>query len=162
MANAEPKTDEANAIVKKYMLAALVPGLVPLPLIDLAALAGIQLKLVHSLAKLYDVEFSEQLGKSLIASLLGGGIPVSLSANLASLIKGLPLVGTVAGGISVAVCGGASTYAVGKVFIQHFESGGTLLNFDPQQMRDYYTRHLKEGKEEVRDEVKKSFAGIKP
>ncbi len=39
MPTTEPKTDAANATVKKYMLAALVPGLVPLPLIDLAALA---------------------------------------------------------------------------------------------------------------------------
>jgi hypothetical protein len=41
---------------------------------------------------------------------------------------------------------GAATYAVGKVFIQHFESGGTLLNFNPDSVRDYYKQELQKGK----------------
>ena len=41
---------------------------------------------------------------------------------------------------------GASTYAVGKVFVQHFESGGTFLNFDPEDVRDYYAEQFEKGK----------------
>jgi hypothetical protein len=47
---------------------------------------------------------------------------------------------------------------MGKVFIQHFESGGTFLTFDPQQVRDYYAQQFEKGKEEV----SKSFVGVKP
>jgi uncharacterized protein (DUF697 family) len=158
MTERETKTDKTNSIVRNYMLGALAVGLIPLPFVDLVALSGIQLKMLHSLARLYDVEFSEQLGKSMIASLLGGGIPISFSSNLASLVKSIPFYGLVTGMISVSLFGGASTYAIGQVFIQHFESGGTFLNFDPQQVRDYYAKQFKEGKEQV----KKSFAGIKP
>jgi uncharacterized protein (DUF697 family) len=47
-------------------------SLVPVPLFDLLALSGVQLKMLHSLTKLYEVPFSKNLGKSSIASLLGG------------------------------------------------------------------------------------------
>jgi len=33
------------------------------------------------------------------------------------------------------------------VFVQHFESGGTLLDFDPKKMREYFASKLAEGKE---------------
>jgi hypothetical protein len=32
----------------------------------------------------------------------------------------------------------ASTVAVGRVFLQHFEAGGTLLDFDPEKMKSYF------------------------
>lgn len=154
---AETKTDEANGIVRRHMLGALVIGLVPLPLVDIVGLSGIQLKMLKSLARLYGVAFSEQFGKSLIASLLGGGGSVSLSSNTAKLLKGVPFFGTI-GMFSTSLFGGAATYAIGKVFIQHFESGGTFLNFDPQQVREHYAAQLARGKEVISG----SFVGVKP
>ena len=94
----------------------------------------------------------------MIASLIGGGVPVSLSLNIASLVKSIPIYGLVAGIMTTSVVGGASTYAVGKVFIQHFESGGTILTFDPKAVRTYYREQYQRGEEEVR----RNFVGIKP
>jgi hypothetical protein len=51
----------------------------------------------------------------------------------------------VAGGISVAALSFATTYAVGNLFIQHFESGGTLLDFDPAKTREYFATQFKQG-----------------
>lgn len=152
------QTAKADGIVENYMLGALAVGLVPLPLVDMALLSGIQLKMLHRLAKLYDVEFSTQLGKSVIASLLGSGIPLSFSFNLRSLVRGIPLYGQAMGMISVSLFGGASTYAIGKVFVQHFESGGTFLTFDPKRVRDYYAQQFEKGKKEI----KGNFVGIRP
>jgi hypothetical protein len=42
----------------------------------------------------------------------------------------------------VAISGGM-TYAIGKVFVQHFESGGTLLDFQPEKMRKYYLDYFR-------------------
>ena len=39
----------------------------------------------------------------------------------------------------------ASTYAVGKVFIQHFEAGGNVLNFDPEAMREHFKDEFEQG-----------------
>ena len=42
---------------------------------------------------------------------------------------------------------GAATWAIGKVFIQHFASGGTFLDFDPQKVKDYFRNLFEQGKE---------------
>ncbi|MDM8551025.1 DUF697 domain-containing protein [Desulfobacterales bacterium HSG2] len=152
------KRAEAYGIVKNYALGALGVGIIPFPLVDMAALTGVQLKMLHRLTRLYNIEFSEHLGKSFVASLIGGGIPLSFSLTLVSLIKFTPISGQLTGMIGVALFGSASTYAIGRVFIQHFESGGTFLTFNPQEARGDYVRQFKKGK----DEVRKSFAGIKP
>ncbi len=158
MTDSTHKTKQALAIVKTHMLIAMGAGLIPIPLVDLAALTGIQLNMLHRLANHYDVEFSKQLGKSAIASLLGGGIPLSLTSKIGGIVMGVPILSWITGTFGTALFGGASTYAIGKVFIQHFESGNTFLTFDPEQVRAYYSQQLDEGKEKAR----KSFAGIKP
>lgn len=147
MSDTNNKSVRANSIIKKYMIGAMGVGILPFPILDMAALTGIQLKMVHSLARLYDVKFSNELGKSAIVSLVGGGGSVTLSASVSSIAKVVPFIGT----ISMSLFGGASTYAIGKVFIQHFESGGTFLTFDPEQVREYYHKQLKGGQEEVRN-----------
>nr|WP_294549440.1 DUF697 domain-containing protein [uncultured Rhodopila sp.] len=154
-ANAGSGTAEANKIVWNYTLLGLTPGIVPVPWVDLPLLTGIQLKMLHSLARLYEIEFSTQRGKSIIGSLVGASISTGVAGYLIPMIPG---VGTLLGGVSTAVLGGASTYAVGKVFIQHFDSGGTLLTFDPDKMRDYYTEHFAAG----RARVAESFMGVRP
>lgn len=138
---------EAQNIVKNHVIGSMGISLVPIPLVDLVALSGIQLKMLHSLAKLYRVPFSENMGKSLIVSLVGGVMPTSTAMTLASLTKAIPGLGTATGMVSVTILGGATTYAIGNVFMQHFESGGTLLDFDPKKMRDYFAAKLREGKQ---------------
>jgi uncharacterized protein (DUF697 family) len=158
MTETETKINRANRIVKNHMLGALTVGLVPLPMVDMAALSAIQLKMLHSLARLYDIEFSEHMGKSLLTAVLGGSVPLSFSRNLRGLCRFIPFYGRATAMLSVSLFGGASTYGVGKVFIQHFESGGTFLSFDPEKVKAYYSKQFEHGKEEVFG----TFAGIKP
>ena len=128
------------------MIVVMGTSLVPIPLFDLVALTSVQLKMLYSLTKLYEVPFSKNLGKSSIAPLLGGVMPTSTAMTLASIAKAVPGLGTAAGVISVSLLGGATTYAIGSVFVQHFESGGTLLDFEPKKMRAYFSSKLEEGK----------------
>ena len=108
---------QAQAIVKNHVIGSMGISLVPIPLVDLVALSGIQIKMLHALARLYRVPFSENLGKSLIVSLVGGIMPTSTAMTLASLAKAIPGLGTATGMISVSVLGGATTYAIGNVFM---------------------------------------------
>jgi uncharacterized protein (DUF697 family) len=64
----------------------------------------------------------------------------------ASLFKSIPIIGTTTGAATVSIVGGASTYAIGKVFDRHFRKGGTLLNFDMQEAKAYFKAKLEEGK----------------
>ena len=135
--------DRAHAIVKKWSLWSAGVGLIPVPLVDLAAIAGIQLKMVKDLADLYEVPFKENLGKSAIGSLISSGVGTSLgTGSIRSLVKSIPVVGTIAGLTVMPAFAGASTLATGKVFTQHFASGGTFLNFKPDEVREYYQQEL--------------------
>jgi len=158
MAQIKMKTDRANEIVKRHTVGSVFVGLLPFPWVDLVVLSGIQIDMLRSLADLYDIEFSQHRGKSLIAALIGGLAPVSFSGNVFSWVKTIPVYGQLTGMASMSVFGGASTYAVGKVFIQHFESGGTFLTFEPQKVADYYAQQFDLGKEKV----EKEDFGIKP
>ena len=158
MADTNPKAAQAEQTIKHHMLAAAGIGLVPLPWVELAALAGLQLNLLRSLAGIYGVEFSSQIGKSAIGALVGSDLSVSLSTGLGMLAKGLLGIGWAVGAASGALLGAASTYALGKVFVQHFESGNTFLTFDPDKVKAYYAQQYEQGKEEVR----KNFTGLKP
>jgi len=140
------KTVEALETVKRYAIGSMAVGLIPVPLVDIAALTGIQLKMLHSLAEQYEVPFSENLVKSLVSSLLGGTLSLVVAMPVASLLKSIPLIGQASGAVSMAVMGGGATYAVGKIFIQHFESGGTFLDFDPEKVKGQFKKLYEEGK----------------
>ncbi len=145
------KTSEANQIVKHYVAASMVAALIPIPVFDLIAITGIQLKLLHQLSKLYHVPYSANFGKSLIASLLGGVTSVRTGLLTASVTKSVPGLGTLSSITGVLVVGGASTYAIGKMFIQHFESGGTFLTFDPEAVRKHFMAEFERGKQVVEE-----------
>lgn len=164
---AEPNKDEAaNKCILKYAAGSMAVGFIPIPLVDIVALNGIQLKLLHSLSKIYGVNFKEDLTKSAITTLVGSIAPVTMTAPLASsLAKFVPFVGTALSYGSLPVLGGASTYAVGNVFKQHFASGGTFLTFDPEAVREYFAEQFEEGKDVVsalREKKTKEGAKVKP
>lgn len=145
------RTRQAADIIRQHALGATGVGLVPLPLLDLTAFFGLQLTMLKRLADHYGVAFSRNLGKSLVASLLGGVVPVNLALYLfSSAVKALPGAGTVVGVGSNALLGGAATYAIGRVFMMHFEAGGTFLNFDPAATRDHFRQEFEAGKRLLR------------
>jgi uncharacterized protein (DUF697 family) len=138
--------ERANAIVNRNVLWALSLGLVPVPLFDLIAQFAVQLKLLRELAQLYGVKFSEDLAKKLLSSLLSSasGVSLGMLATM-SIGKLVPLFGTV----SMSIVNGAMTYATGRVFTMHFESGGTLLDFDPRKMRAHFEAEFERGKRQA-------------
>lgn len=140
--------DEAGVMkmVRKYSLWAGGAGLIPLPALDIVAVSGIQAKMLKELADAYHVDFSQELVKVSIGALVGGVMPTQLGRGIVGgLIKSIPVVGQAVGGLTVAIFSAASTFAVGKVFVQHFASGGTFLDFDPAAVRDYYKEQFAEG-----------------
>ncbi len=132
---------EATQLVDRFSLWAGAAGLVPIPLVDVAVVGGVQLQMLRKLSEIYSVPFSENMGKSVLASVAGAVIPASTATTAAmgagSLIKGLPGVGTLVGALTMPVVSAGATYVIGKVFIQHFASGGTLLDFNPPDYREF-------------------------
>jgi uncharacterized protein (DUF697 family) len=149
----EQKLEKANEIVRNSVGYAMSAGLVPVPILDIAAVSGVQLNMLRQLAGLYQVGFMESLGKSCISAVVGG----SLARVGSSLFKFIPGVGTLLGEISMAAFAGASTYAMGQVFIRHFKNGGTFEDFNTDLSKKVYDQELKKAKSvvaEVKDEQK--------
>ena len=138
---------EADAITTRRTLYAGGIGLLPFPLIDAAAILGVQIIMIRDIAKVYDVDFKEQTVRSIITTLVGDlGVMGVMSG-----VKYIPVVGSIVGGFTTSLTGAAATYALGKVFTQHFDQGGTLLNFDPVESRKYFQEAYEEGKLYVED-----------
>jgi uncharacterized protein (DUF697 family) len=138
----DARRDElASKLVDRFSLWSGAAGLIPVPIVDVAAVGGVQLQMLRRLSEIYDVPFTENRGKSIIASLAGSLIPASTATTTAmgvgSLMKGLPGIGTAIGALSMPVFSAGATYVIGKVFIQHFASGGTLLDFNPPDYREF-------------------------
>jgi len=138
---------QANKITNRKTLYAAGAGLIPFPIVDTATLLGVQLTMIRSIGNLYDIPFKKHLAKSLVGALIS-------SIGSVSLIKVIPGIGTVIGGTTAAVAGAASTYALGKVFTQHFDQGGTLLDFDPISSRKYFQEEYEAGRLFVTQEEK--------
>jgi uncharacterized protein (DUF697 family) len=133
--------------VKRYMWWSMGAGLVPVPLLDLAAVSGVQLKMLAEISRIYDVPFQKSRVKAVIGSLIGSVVPGAVSYGaFSSLCKTLPVVGTTAGTATMVLFSGASAWALGKVFIQHFESGGTFLDFKPEEVKEYFKAQFEEGR----------------
>lgn len=134
----EMDRDQAAAkLVDHFCLWSGGAGLIPLPLVDVAAVGAVQLQMLRRLAGIYNVRFSDNLGKSVLASLIGSVIPASSGMGLVSAMKGVPLIGTAMALVSMPVLSAGATYIIGRVFMQHFASGGTLLDFSPPDYREF-------------------------
>jgi uncharacterized protein (DUF697 family) len=68
-------------------------------------------------------------------------IPATSGIGATSMLKSVPIIGTIVGAFVMPLLSAGATYAIGKAFIQHFESGGTLLDFNPPDYRDFVKAH---------------------
>lgn len=133
----EQRDQAASKLVDRFAIWSGVAGLVPLPVVDVLAVGGLQLQMLRRLSQIYGVEFSENRGKALIAALAGCMIPATSGMGAASALKAVPVVNILAAGFIMPVLSAGATYAIGKAFVQHFESGGTLLDFNPPDYREF-------------------------
>ena len=133
----------AEKIIQQHILWSIGAGLVPVPLLDIAAVSAIQLDMLKQLSTLYGVGYTESEGKVWLSA-LSGSILAKVAANAIKLIPG---IGSIIGGASMAVVSGASTYALGQIAVSHFESSGDFSNLDLGAAKRAYDQELEKGKE---------------
>ncbi|MBX2814344.1 MAG: DUF697 domain-containing protein [Saprospiraceae bacterium] len=140
----------AHDIVKSHVMYSLGAGLVPVPLLDIAAVSAVQLDMLRQLAKLYGKSFKESSGKSWISVITGS----TLARMGASLVKTIPGIGSILGGVTMSALSGASTYAIGQVFIWHFSTGGDFMDFNFDKAKEIYEKEFEKGKKVAKDLAK--------
>jgi uncharacterized protein (DUF697 family) len=141
------RTAKAHELVDHHLGLSLGAGMLPIPLFDVVAISGIQLKLIADLSRLYEVPFARHRAEAIVFSLGSGIGSLSFATSIVgSMLKTLPGAGSLIGAATLPVTASALTYAVGHVFIKHFESGGTLLNFDSKIAQREFERLVAEGR----------------
>ena len=155
MAAKSERSKHADTIIRNHMVWSMGAGLIPVPIADFFAVSAIQLDMVRQLCKLYEVDFKENEMKAVITALTTSGF-AKAGARIA--IKLIPGIGSVLGGVTMAALSGASSFAVGEVFKKHFETGGTILDFDIERLKKVYNEKFEKGKkmaEEIQKEEEK-------
>lgn len=143
------KAKHADTIIRNHIAWSMGASfLVPIPIADIFAVGALQLDMIRQLCRAYGVPFSETQGKAIVSALTSSTLA---RAGARSLIKLVPGLGTLIGGITVSIFNGASTYALGEVFKRHFETGGTILDFDVEGLKNMYKEKFEKGKEVAKD-----------
>jgi small GTP-binding protein len=121
----------ADEVITRYMWAAGgAAGVNPFPLLDIAGSSAITLKMVLDLARVYRqpldadlaVKMLEQLTKNLIAIVGSVAATPALASIIASLLKTVPGVGTLAGGLVQGLVQALVTRWIGNVFVEYLRN----------------------------------------
>lgn len=143
-------SDQAEQIIRNHVWFSTLPGFMPVAVLDVVAISAVQVDMIKQLCKLYDKPYDEQRGKAVTTSLFSTIVGRMPGYALRSGLKAIPVVGWLLGGVSLAVFAGASTYATGMVFKEHFEQGGALNDIDPNSFAEFYRKQFENGREMIR------------
>ncbi len=140
---ARERDARAERLVRRHAAVAAAIGLLPLPLIDMAALSAWQMKMLAGLFALYGRKYDAGRGRNLLAALAGGVVPVSAATgSLGYLLHLVPLVGPGLSLLALPGLAGAATLALGRLFSSHLSLGVDPLRLDPVLIRGRFQAEL--------------------
>jgi len=124
--NAGRRRSLARGIVERHAYYSGVGGIIPVPFVNVASITAIIIRMVKVLSDLYGVPFQRDRARAIVVGLMGGTMPAGLAAvtasTLVNLVPGSNVIGLVVSSAAAIAC----TRGIGRVFIEHFESGATL------------------------------------
>jgi uncharacterized protein (DUF697 family) len=142
---AEEPVVESMGIVKLHSKIAAAVGLLPGGLLNFVALLAVQVPMVWRIARAFGHNVTKEQVRGVLISLFTSLIPGLVGHGTGLAIASLPavLAGTVVYFVATPILAYGLTHAVGNVFIMHFESGGTLLTFDPKAFTEHFINEFK-------------------
>jgi uncharacterized protein (DUF697 family) len=145
------REEEANRIISKYVGWGAGSGVVPVPFLDIAAVATVQVMMIRELLALYEVPFSETRARATATVLIGSLSPSVLAgATAMTIFKVVPFVGYPLATLTMPILASAATYAVGKVICSHLEEGGNLDTLDSKSVKARMRDAFREGKSRLK------------
>ena len=123
--------EKAWRTVDKYMWGAGgLAAVSPWPLVDLAAGCAVSTKMIVDLSDIYgqkvDLETAAkwlgEMGKNLIGVVGATGASVGVAAIVGSMVKTVPIAGTIAGGVLQGAVQALITKWIGATFIEYFRN----------------------------------------
>lgn len=145
--SSEERLAAAEQIVRKHMYCAAGIGCIPVPIVSLIGVAGFQAAMVKELSNHYGVKFNDHLVRNIVLALIGSLTHRVVSAGVVGgLFKFIPgMAAAILSVLAVPAVAGGLTYAMGRVFIKHFEDGGTLLDLNVAKSKEFFQSQYKVG-----------------
>jgi uncharacterized protein (DUF697 family) len=126
---------QALPYVIGYSTLAATAGTIPVPLVDLALLSGIQSQMVFHLAKLYGQPLDAKRFFELAGTFSGS---ILFRQGMRELIKMVPYFGTIAGALACGAVAGATTFALGKAACFYYSSVHRGHVPQPEELKRYF------------------------
>lgn len=108
---------KCHGIIHTATVAATAAGAIPIPMSDTIPISGTQLTMIIALEKVFDVTLSQFAAKSLATITLARGAGKALVSNI---LKAIPGVGTVVGGVILGVTAATLTEGLGWLIADDF------------------------------------------
>ena len=99
-ADANTRLATASRLISNACAWSAGVGLIPLPIVDVAALAVVQVKLADDIARLYGQRFTRDALKGTVAVLLSTIVPTGVAGAVGGSLKFVPGIGTTVGVLS--------------------------------------------------------------
>lgn len=116
------KKSKSNAIVASAATSAAGIAASPIPFSDAIAIIPVQVAMIASISATFGLSFDESFVVSLVSSIItGAGATLTGRAIVSGLLKFIPGVGSVAGGVIAATTAATLTTAFGKAYIAALE-----------------------------------------
>ncbi|MHA7878758.1 MAG: YcjF family protein [Saccharospirillum sp.] len=148
------RLQQAHPHLMGYAMAAGVTDMIPMA--GLVTVPTLQGKMLHSIGRLYQRDWSRRTLKAFGAS-LGSGVLLGMGASFGArqLGKLVPVYGQTVGALAAGTASAAVTYALGRAacyYLEQMEAGQP----DPQGVSDTYHRSLKEAYQMFRQRLEQT------
>ncbi len=140
--------DIKRSAAEKYVLAATATAATiagsPLPFADALSLIPVQAGMIYAISDCFGIKTTKETIVPILGGIAGSlGMAIVGRALVSNILKLIPAVGTVAGGIISATVAGTLTKALGGLYIKfvedYYKKNGELPNADElKQFGEYY------------------------
>ena len=130
--------------------AAAAGALGAMPMLDMAMVPALQVKMLYSLASLYNLTWTKRTSSDFFG-LLGAGFLAAYGLRWAGrgIVKLIPVWGQTAGAVWSATTGAALTFAIGKAGSIYLEKTSKGLIVNAEELRKAYAEAFARGKKLV-------------
>lgn len=144
----------ANTTILNASQWAAAAGFITIPGVNTITISGVQLRMLYSLCKIYKVPFKKEAVLAVVSAALGGSITTSVAFSTTSFgLSKIPYVGSVFSLVTQPILSYATTYALGALFIKHFENNGNLLNFKLDSTQAIFDEQFEKAKSIYKDQL---------
>ena len=139
------KDEAAHSTVRNHALLAAGAGIIPIPGVDAAAVAGVQVNMIRKLSEIYHVPFDPADAQTIISAVVTTGLSRLVAYAVNSYTTLFSEFGSFSDNLTNGLVSGAATFGTGEVIQTHFKHGGTMNDLDYNHFITYYQEKIQSG-----------------